>query len=136
MFERILVPIDGSDHARRAIPIVAELAKGSGGEVRVIHLREVEIGRGGGALETPTEALDLVGEVVHELEASGVKASGEARSAPFGRAARDIVDEAETWGADLIAMGSRGLSDFAGLLLGSVAHKVIHHAGCPVLVVR
>jgi nucleotide-binding universal stress UspA family protein len=33
-------------------------------------------------------------------------------------------------------MGTRGLSDFSGLLVGSVAHKVIHHADCPVLVVR
>jgi nucleotide-binding universal stress UspA family protein len=136
MFERILIPMDGSDHARKAIPIAMELAKSSGGEVRVIHLREVEVGRGGGALETPAEAMHLVDEVVHQLEGSGVRASGEASTAPFGRAARDIVDEAKSWNADLIVMGSRGLSDFAGLLLGSVAHKVIHHAECPVLVVR
>jgi nucleotide-binding universal stress UspA family protein len=38
--------------------------------------------------------------------------------------------------ADLIIIGSRGLTDWQGLLLGSVAHKVIHHATCPVLVVR
>jgi nucleotide-binding universal stress UspA family protein len=38
--------------------------------------------------------------------------------------------------ADLIIMGSRGLSDFEALLLGSVAHKVVHYAHCPVLIVR
>jgi nucleotide-binding universal stress UspA family protein len=53
-----------------------------------------------------------------------------------GSVAPAILDAAKTFDAKLIVLGTRGLSDFAGLLLGSVAHKVIHHAECPVLVVR
>jgi nucleotide-binding universal stress UspA family protein len=53
-----------------------------------------------------------------------------------GSTAPAILDAEKALGADLIVMGTRGLSDFAGLLLGSVAHKVIHHVQCPVLVVR
>ena len=46
------------------------------------------------------------------------------------------MDEAGRFDADLIVIGSRGLSDFAALLVGSVTHKVIHYAHCPVLIVR
>jgi nucleotide-binding universal stress UspA family protein len=47
-----------------------------------------------------------------------------------------IVDEAESWGADLILMGSRGLGAWNRLLLGSVSSAVVHHAKCSVEVVR
>ena len=47
-----------------------------------------------------------------------------------------IVDEAESWGADLIVMGSRGLSVWNRLLLGSVSNAVVHHAKCSVEIVR
>ncbi|MBI2237930.1 MAG: universal stress protein [Actinobacteria bacterium] len=137
MFEKILLAVDGSEHSKRAADAAADIAKKSGGEVLVFHVREVEMGRGTyPAVETPSEAADLVNGVVHELHAAGVTARGDARSAPFGRAAHDIIDEAKTFGADVIVMGSRGLSDFSAMLVGSVAHKVIHLSECPVLVVK
>jgi len=53
-----------------------------------------------------------------------------------GHAAKEIVDTARTEGSDLIVMGSRGLSDIAGLFVGSVTHQVLRLAHIPVLVVR
>ena len=53
-----------------------------------------------------------------------------------GSPAQVIVDEAESWGADLIIMGSRGLGIWNRLLLGSVSNAVVHHAKCSVEIVR
>jgi nucleotide-binding universal stress UspA family protein len=53
-----------------------------------------------------------------------------------GSPAQVIVDEAESWGADLIIMGSRGLGVWNRVLLGSVSNAVVHHAKCSVEVVR
>lgn len=47
-----------------------------------------------------------------------------------------IVEEAESWGADLIVMGSRGLGTWNRLLMGSVSNSVVHHANCSVEIVR
>lgn len=67
---------------------------------------------------------------------AGVKAHGEVRHTVFGYAAREIVEDAKSLDAGVIVMGSRGRGDLAGLVLGSTAHKVIHLADRPVLVVR
>ncbi len=137
MYKRIVLAVDGSESASKAISSAAELAKASDGEIRVFNVREVDVAKLGAArAETAKEAAELVNGVVHDLHQQGVKASANATSAAFGRAAQEIIEEAKSFGADLIVMGSRGLSDFSSLLLGSVAHKVIQHAGCPVLVVR
>jgi nucleotide-binding universal stress UspA family protein len=53
-----------------------------------------------------------------------------------GPARQVIVEEAESWGADLIVMGSRGLGAWSRLLLGSVSSAVVHHAKCSVEIVR
>ncbi len=135
--KKIFLPVDGSDHSRRAIAKASELAQLSGGEVRVFHFQEREPSKAGVAtFETTKDATKLVDGAVAELQAAGVKASGETRAGMSGEAARAIVDEAGRFDADMIIMGSRGLSDFPALLVGSVAHKVIHFARCPVLIVR
>lgn len=133
MFEQILLAVDGSDHSKKAAGAAAEFARNSNVEVHVVHVYEVGLIAG---VETPSEATDLVDGVVQELRQAGVKADGQATSARAGQVAPAMLDAARAFDAGLIVMGTRGLSDFSGLLLGSIAHKVIHHAECPVLVVR
>jgi nucleotide-binding universal stress UspA family protein len=67
---------------------------------------------------------------------AGLKAHAVVRNTVFGYAAREIVEDAKEHGVDVIVMGTRGRGDLAGLVLGSTAHKVIHLADRPVLVVR
>lgn len=135
--KRIFLPVDGSEHSRRAVAKAAEVARLSGGEVRAYHFQEREPSKAGVATyETTAEAQQLVDDALAELQSANVKASGETRAGLSGEQAKAIVDEASRFDADLIIMGSRGLSDFQALLLGSVAHKVVHYAHCPVLIVR
>jgi nucleotide-binding universal stress UspA family protein len=86
--------------------------------------------------ETAAEARAQVEAAVDKLTAAGVKAHGDLDHTIFGHAARSIVDDAIEHGVDVIVMGSRGRGDLVGLLLGSTAHKVIHLADRPVLIVR
>ena len=137
MFTKLLLAVDGSEGSERAIEAAASLATYTGGEVKVLHLLEHERGRAGAYdLELPDDAKALVDDVVSRLHARGVKASGEASSATTGEVGRTIVDVATDADIDTIVVGSRGLTDTRALLLGSVAHDVIHEfRGC-VLVAR
>ena len=139
MYDKILVAVDHSAISDRALLAARDLALLSKGEVWVLHLREREIAvKTGLAMmdETESDANAKVSAAVDKLTEAGVKAHGEVRTTLFGYAARDIVDDAIAHGADVIVMGSRGRSDLAGFLLGSTAHKVIHLADRPVLIVR
>jgi nucleotide-binding universal stress UspA family protein len=139
MFDHIVLGIDGSAHAARATEVTAELAKAVGSEVLVLHVLErIAASKGAPAtdLETPRDASSLVDEAAARLRAEGIKAKGKVVMAPSGRIVPEILGVAEDARADLIVVGSRGLSDFSGLLVGSVSHKLIQHAACPVLVVR
>jgi nucleotide-binding universal stress UspA family protein len=139
MYERLLVAVDHSEITERVIAAAQDLASLSGGEVWVLHLREREVmpPRGGTmATETSDEAHAKVDAAVAELTQAGIKAHGEVRNTLYGHAGREIVEDAKTHDVGVIVMGSRGLGDLAGLVLGSTAHKVIHLADRPVLVVR
>jgi nucleotide-binding universal stress UspA family protein len=137
MFDRILVAVDGSPYSAPAVSTVVEVATKFQSHAIVLHVREHDRGRAGTfPLETPQEATQLVAETVVALRHAGIAATGEVHGAVAGNAAREIVDTARSQGADLIVMGSRGLSDIAGLFVGSVTHQVLHLAHVPVLVVR
>jgi nucleotide-binding universal stress UspA family protein len=137
MYEKILAAVDESDIAERVLAAARGLAALSHGEVYVIHLCEREPSKFmTPPIETPGEARSLVDDAVQKLADAGVKATGLARESVFGYAAREIIAEAKNRDADVIVMGSRGHGDLAGLLIGSTAHKVIHLADRPVLVVR
>jgi nucleotide-binding universal stress UspA family protein len=88
------------------------------------------------ARESPDEAQATVDAAVEELTAAGITARGEVRNTIFGYAAREIVADAIEHDVGVIIMGSRGRGDLAGLVLGSTAHKVLHLADRPVLVIR
>ena len=139
MYDKILVAVDHSEISGRAVLAARDLALLSKGEVWVLHLREREIAAKTAMVvadETADEAKASVAAIADKLTAAGVKAHGEVRNTLFGYAAREIVDDAIQHGVDVIVMGSRGRGDLAGLVLGSTAHKVIHLADRPVLVVR
>jgi nucleotide-binding universal stress UspA family protein len=137
MLEKLLVAVDQSEHSRKAVPAVVELARAGGGTVHVLHVRELHypvpptvVG------DSPEEAQQLVDDVVAELERSGIKAEGAVRPSTGGSPAGAILAHARDVGAGLVVVGSHGHAGLGGLLLGSVAHKVIQLSACPVLVVR
>lgn len=137
MFEKILLAVDGSPHSSKTIPVASDLATRYGSVVKVLHVREH--GRHEGTdvdLGPPIDAQQLVDEVVARLKADGVDASGEVRRVSPGSTPEEIVDAADKDGSSLIVMGTRGMTEWRSLMLGGVANKVVHHAGCPVLLVR
>jgi nucleotide-binding universal stress UspA family protein len=138
MYERILVALDHSAVSERVLAAAKELASMSKAKVWVLHLREREViaQMGDVPSETEDEATQAVNGAVKELTGLGVEAQGEVRNTTFGDAAREIMADAKEHDVNVIVMGSRGRGDLAGAILGSTAHKVIHLADRPVLVVR
>ena len=138
MYDRLLVAVDHSEVSPRVIAAAKELALLSKGKVWVLHLLEKEVYAQLGDVpsESDQEADQAVKEGVDALKQVGVDAEGEIRPTTFGHAAREILADAKEHDADVVIMGSRGRSDFAGAILGSTAHKVIHLADRPVLVIR
>lgn len=150
MYTNILVAIDGSEYAGRAIAAGADLALRYGARlslltvVRRADLREVEENlRDLETMEHVTfskhDLLELAGRTVldeGEKTARNLGITDLVVDVAEGHPAEQIIGFAKENGVDLIVMGSRGLSDLPGLLLGSVSHKVIHLSDMPVLVVR
>jgi nucleotide-binding universal stress UspA family protein len=138
MYDRLLVAVDHSDVSTRVLAAAKELALLSKGKVWVLHLLEKEVYAQLGDVpsESDQEAAQPVRDGVDALKQAGVDAEGEIRPTTFGHAAREILADAKEHDVDVIIMGSRGRSDFAGSILGSTAHKVIHLTDRPVLVIR
>jgi nucleotide-binding universal stress UspA family protein len=137
MFKHVLVAIDGSTYSQLALPAAIEVARKFDSEVLVVHVSEHDRGRAVVyTLETPVDATTMVGDAVKKARDAGVIARGRVRDASTGHVAKLIVETAQANGIDLVVMGSRGLSDVQGLMLGSVTHKVMQTADIPVLVVR
>ena len=135
MFERIVLAVDGADEAAGAIAAAVDLARKSGGEVLVVHVD----GRRGAARAGSApqdDAAPSVASVADIVRRCGVPVHSELRAAAAGEVAREILLAAGSFDADAIVLGSRRLGAFAGLLLGSVAYKVIQLADCPVMVAK
>jgi nucleotide-binding universal stress UspA family protein len=137
MLEKLLLAVDESEHSRKAVPAVVELARAGGGAVSVLHVRELHYPvpptvQG----DRPEDAQQLVDGIVEELEGAGVTVRGEVRPSTGGSPAGVILEYARELGAGLIVVGSHGHSALGGLLIGGVANKLTQLSACPVLVVR
>lgn len=148
MIEHILCCVDGSRHATAAVDLASDVAKRYGARLTLIHVvrdSEVrllpdELRAGLGALDgTTTEGLsDLGGEILRRT-AERARTAGVAVVATAlasGHPAPVIAAYARDHGAGLIVMGSRGLSDLKGLLLGSISSKVLQLTDCACLIVK
>jgi nucleotide-binding universal stress UspA family protein len=137
MFDHILVAVDGSPQGGKTVPVAIDMAQKYGSSVTVVHVREH--GRYEGSdvdLGPPMSAEDLVDGVVARFEEVGVEANGVIRRVRPGDTPEQIVEVAGSSDADLIVMGTRGMTEWKSLMLGGVANKVVHHSTCPVLLVR
>jgi universal stress protein A len=153
MFGRIVAAIDSDpERSTKVVEAAKELARAFGSEVVVAHVREVErppamvaaAGRAGAIppalhFESEEAARALVDAAVERLRSAGVRASGQIGPGPgstaAGSTARELLEIADAFRSTLILVGDRG-SRVTDLLLGSVAHRIVHLAGCSVLLVR
>jgi nucleotide-binding universal stress UspA family protein len=138
MFEKIVVAIDGSAFSDAAVRAAAGLAAKAGSQVEVVHVHEHDVIPAKASvspdLETTDEARAVVEAALAQLKESGVDAHGRLLQSSTRDVPHKILEVADETGADLIVVGSRGLSSIAGMLLGSVSNKLIHTAKVGVMV--
>lgn len=138
-YQVILVAVDQSEQSDRAVLAARDLAKLSGGVVHVLHVRGREVVRAKfGAsfeLETTAEVESLLEKELGVLRATEIKVTARVVRGRQEETARAIVEVAREISADVIVMGSRGLSTFGALVVGSTTFKVLHAVASPVLVV-
>jgi nucleotide-binding universal stress UspA family protein len=144
MFQRILVPLDGSARAERAVLVAARLVRASGGTVILVQVANlhVEYGPYRDAEAGPTPValdLDLAGasEYLKPLvQRDALACIATEKEVVSGPVAAMILAAAQAQRADLIVMSSHGRTGVTRWVLGSVAQKVIRHAPLPVLVLH
>ena len=145
MYERILVPVDGSDASNRGLQEAIRLSKALGGEVRLVHIVDdsaLALNPEAGIAAAPLVAdFAQAGKAVLEdargvAQAEGVDASVVLHENFSGRVADLIVEEARKWRAEVIVMGTHGRRGVRHAVLGSDAEAVVQRAEVPVLLVR
>jgi nucleotide-binding universal stress UspA family protein len=145
MMRTIVVPWDGSDHSRRAVDFLVKLLREqTPAEVHLLNVqpRSPLLDRIAGGRPTEIEqaqepALEagrkVLAPAVDTLKAAGVP---HVAKVVIGDAPHEIVDYAKAHHCDGIVMGARGLGTVSTLVLGSVAHKVLHLTHVPVTFVK
>lgn len=137
-FNRILLATDGSEQAEAAVNATIELARFSTAKVRVVHIWNLEVHHRHGHwdVEDRSEARSLVNATVDRLMSAGLLAESEIVRADDSQIATSITTVAREFSADLVVLGSRGLSDWQSIFQHSVSHQLLSVLDCPVLVVR
>ena len=141
-FRKILVPVDFSGNSHKAIDVAIGLAKTFDSELHVLHAYHPVMAAAGpdGVVLTQSfwdgvrdAAQANLNDVLESVSEQGVKVEGHltanAASAAIEAAARELE-------ADLIVMGTRGLTGLKHVLLGSVAERTVRTAPCPVMTVK
>lgn len=144
MFQRILVPLDGSARAERAIPIAARIAWMSNGSVYLLQVRALPTDYTGGLSPAPQVTKATIEEGKHEATQylQQIAASPPLTKITtttdvlFGFPADEILAAAESRNIDLIVLCSHGRTGFTRWVLGSVASTLIQESAVPTLVLR
>jgi nucleotide-binding universal stress UspA family protein len=139
----ITVGLDGSDNSRRALEWAMKEAALRNAQLNVVAVHEVAANHWtGNPVIMPEDqaeeakALKAAEELVTQVSGKlgDAKPASVNVRAVSGIASRQLIEESQN--ADLLVVGSRGGGGFARLLMGSVSSQVVHHADCPVVVVR
>lgn len=146
MFKRILIPVDGSDTANKALVAGLSMARETSASVRLLHALN-EMAYLGGMAPDGSWSGDLVGMVREAgakvladataiAQSAGVEPSQVLLEEPGKRLGEAVAEAAKLWGADLVVVGSHGRRGLGRVLLGSGAEQILRLAPVPVLVVR
>jgi nucleotide-binding universal stress UspA family protein len=145
MYQRILVPIDGSSTSNLGIREAMKLARDQHARLRLVHVVDELV------LIPSPDVVAPVGDVVGILRDAGMKVLEKAKALVEkagvnaetvlvecfgGRAADSIVEEARKWRADVIVLGTHGRRGVRRMVLGSDAEEVVRSSPVPVLLVR
>ncbi|HCY86254.1 MAG TPA: universal stress protein [Desulfobacteraceae bacterium] len=138
-FDKILNPVDGSEHSRHSTAYAIELAKQFGSKIILLHchsrfpvvLSEPYFQQAVNEIMKASET--LVEPFEEMLTEAGVDFEARILEGLPGSTIAEVVRIEKV---DLVVMGSRGVSDFEGLFLGSVAHQVLHKSDCPVFITK
>jgi nucleotide-binding universal stress UspA family protein len=145
---KILLATDGSECSKAAVNSVAERPWPEGSELKIVSVMEIPYAPTTEAWALPESYYKELEKVAREQAEGAVKSAVERfRSGKpakleitteiiSGSPREVILDEAKSWDADLIVLGSHGYSGWQRFLLGSVSHAVANHAHCSVEVVR
>jgi nucleotide-binding universal stress UspA family protein len=146
MYQKILVPVDGSATSDLGLQEATKLAKLTGARVRLLHVVDVlslaiagegMVGTAGDVLAAVRESgRSILQRAEASLQAAGLSVDTVLLDNTSGRVAEIVADEAASWGADLIVLGTHGRRGVGRLILGSDAEQVLRLAPVPVLLVR
>lgn len=141
---KVLVPFDGSEHSRRALDYVISLA-GKLVQPPEVHIFNVQASPivysdylapdmiEGVKAGLYNEANRVLGEGVKRLTAAGINFESHV---DLGNVAEQVKAAVTQLGCDTVVMGTRGLGSFGGLLLGSVANRIVHEVSVPVILIK
>ena len=146
MYQRILVPVDGSETSQRGLQEAIALARLTGGQLRLLHVVDelsAAMGMSGQGMVS-ADMFQLLREGGEQVLAAGLaQAQAQSVSADTlliegfsGRLCDPVLEQAQQWGAQVIVLGSHGRRGVGRLVLGSDAEQIIRTAQVPVLVVR
>lgn len=134
---RIVVGVDGFESSKAALRWAIHQAKLTGAVVEAVTAWQVPAGTGlvpiADMPDYQDDARTVLAEVITELRTTGTEVEVRPRVV-HGRAAQVLVDEAD--GAELLVVGCRGHGGLTEALLGSVGQFCVHHAPCPVVIMR
>jgi nucleotide-binding universal stress UspA family protein len=145
MYKKILVPVDGSATSLRGLDEAIKLAAGSAAQLKLVHIvNEFIMETGYGPAQYHERLIETLREsgqkVLADAQAAvqrhGMQAQAELVETIGGRAADAIVQQARSWPADLIVMGTHGRRGLKRLAMGSDAELVLRSSPVPVLLVR
>jgi nucleotide-binding universal stress UspA family protein len=145
MYQKILVPVDGSDPSNFGVLAAIMLAQNQRASIRLLHVVDKHVLDLGYCIETyPGDRIetlrDAANKVVHDSAALvrqfGLEAETVSMEARSGDVAVLIAAQAKSWGADLIVMGTHGRHGLRRLALGSNAETVVRDTTIPVLLVH
>lgn len=144
MFQRILVPLDGSQRAERALSVAARIARATNGMIVLLQVVSLPVGYLDGLAAAPllrdklieqecAEATAYLTAVAQSESLKGIHTQAEVK---LGLAVERILHEIESQGIGLTVLCSHGRTGFKRWALGSVAQRIIHHSPVPTLVLR